>query len=297
MTTMAALATLTAPAPFQLASDAQLRRSLARYKHPLRGLNTNKLSLSTSKSSPHQALLTQLHNNEQELQEILNLNLPIHSAVIDSGASFTSINNKALVAKGTMVRLEQPIMLDGIAGGITVEYKCDIKFECIDKDGNAFPCQTEAYYHDQLPCMLLSPQAFLSTQHLQKLGQRDVQSLIEDHFTIYRNRVECHAERKHLLTVPYDQSFLPRMQLFPSGQAGSTLKAFHTSVLHESNKNLTPLQKVWLKLHHRLGHPSFSLIQQMASGGYFNTQALGLSQLKLTDAPMCEACKYGKQVC
>jgi hypothetical protein len=34
----------------------------------------------------------------------------------------------------------------------------------------------------------------------------------------------------------------------------------------------------------------------MDSGGYFSTQALGLSQLKLTDAPMCEACKYGKQV-
>ena len=298
MTAMAALATLSAPAPFQLASDAQLRRSLTRYKHPLGGLNTNKLSLSTAKSSPHQALLTQLQNNEQEFRDILNpdLNLPIHSAVIDSGASFTSINNKDLVAEGTMVRLEQPIMLDGIAGGITVEYKCDIKFDCIDKDGNSFPCQTEAYYHDQLPCMLLSPQAFLNTQHLQKLGQQDIQSLVEDHFTIYRNRVEWHAEGKHLLTVPYDQSFLPRMQLFPSGQAVSTLKAFHMSVLHGSNKNLTALQKIWLKLHHKLGHPSFSLIQQMASGGYFSTQALGLSQLKLTDAPMCKACKYGKQV-
>jgi hypothetical protein len=86
------------------------------------------------------------------------------------------------------------------------------------------------------------------------------------------------------------------MQLFPSGQAIPTLKAFHMSVLRDSNKNLTPLQKIWLKLHHKLGHPSFSLVQQLAAGGYFSAPALGLSQLKMTDAPMCEACKYGKQV-
>jgi hypothetical protein len=268
MTAMTALATLSAPAPFQLSSDAQLRRALTRYKNPLGGLNTNKLSLSTAQSSPHQALLTQLHNSDMEFKECINhFALPIYSAVIDSGASFTSINNKSLVVPRTMFKMDVPIMLDGIAGGITVEYKCEIEFECIDKGGNSFLCRTDAYYHEKLPCMLLSPQAFLHTQHLQKLGRHDIQSLVEDHFSIFRNRVEWHADGKHLLSVPYDQSFLPRMQLFPSGQAVPTLKAFHNSVLQDSNKNLTPLQKIWLKLHHKLGHPSFSLVQQLAAGG------------------------------
>ena len=70
-----------------------------------------------------------------------------------------------------MVKLDVPLLLDGIAGGIIVEYKCESQFDCIDKDGNSFTCRTEAYYHEQLPCMLLSPQAFLNTQHLQKLEQ------------------------------------------------------------------------------------------------------------------------------
>ena len=54
-------------------------------------------------------------------------------------------------------------------------------------------------------------------------------------------------------------------------------------------------QKIWLKLHHILGHPSFALTRQLAISGWFGPQALGLSQLPLSDAPMCEACKYGKQ--
>ena len=38
-----------------------------------------------------------------------------------------------------------------------------------------------------------------------------------------------------------------------------------------------------------------ALTKQLALGGYFGTPALGLDQLDDSDAPMCEACKYGKQ--
>ena len=118
---------------------------------------------------------------------------------------------------------------------------------------------------------------------------------MEDHFTIYRNRVEWHADGNHVLTIEYDSSFLPRLEMFPKGKAESTLKAFHASVLSKSNKNLLPLKKIWLKIHHMMGHPTFSLVQQLAIGGYFDPKALGLSQLPLSEAPVCEACKYGKQ--
>ena len=120
-------------------------------------------------------------------------------------------------------------------------------------------------------------------------------SSVEDCFTIYRNKVEWHSGGIHLMDVPYDSSFLPRLQLFPKGQSESVLKAFHASVLSKSNKNLSPLKRMWLKLHHMLGHPSFSVVQQLAVGGWFDTKALGLSRLSLSEAPMCEACKYGKQ--
>ena len=95
--------------------------------------------------------------------------------------------------------------------------------------------------------------------------------------------------------LKYDAANLPRLPMFKVGTAVTTINAFNSSVLHKSNRNLTALQKLWLRLHNVLGHPSFSLVQQLASGGWFDTRALGLSQLKISDAPMCEACKYGKQ--
>ena len=97
------------------------------------------------------------------------------------------------------------------------------------------------------------------------------------------------------MDIQYDGAMLPRLQMFKIGQAESVLKAFHASVLGPNNKNLSPLKKVWLRLHHILGHPSFSLVQQLAAGGWFDAKALGLSQLPPNQAPMCEACKYGKQ--
>ena len=143
--------------------------------------------------------------------------------------------------------------------------------------------------------MLLSPQAFLQEQHLQKITSDEVQALVDDHFSVFRDRVEWHANDNHVLTVEYDTSFLPRLQLFPSGKSESTLKAFHASVISKDNKNLSPLKKIWMRIHHILGHGSFGLAQALAVGGWFDTKALGLSQLPLSEAPVCEACKYGKQ--
>ena len=294
---MAMLATLALSNPMPLQSDFNHGKQLQRYKHPLGGIDTNKLSRSTSASSPHKALLTMLQNDSEEFRQRLNLDLPICSSTVDSGASFTSVNNETLVVPGTMTKLDDPIELDGIAGGVTVEYKCMIQFECVDLNGDTLQFETEAYYHPDLPTTLVSPQAFLHQLHLGRLSSDESNSAVEDFFKIFRNRVEVHIQDKHLLTLEYDSSFLPRMQMFPIGKSVNSLKAFQASVLKDSNKNLTAAQKVWLRLHHVLGHPSFSLVQQLAAGGYFDAKALGLSQLPLTDAPMCEACKYGKLTC
>ena len=107
--------------------------------------------------------------------------------------------------------------------------------------------------------------------------------------------MEWHADDRLVITIKYDSSFLPRLQLFKQGTSESTLHAFNFSVLNKSNKNLSGPRRVWLKIHHILGHPSMALTKRLAVGGYFGTPALGLDQLDDSDAPMCEACKYGKQ--
>ena len=91
----------------------------------------------------------------------------------------------------------------------------------------------------------------------------------------------------------YDHSFLPRIVLFSKGTAMSSLKAM-SSVLHSENRNLSPLQKIWMRWHVKLGHLSFSHVRKLALGGFLDKTALGLLRPS-ADSPHCAACRYGKQ--
>ena len=296
LATLAMFASIQAAPTIQLKSERLLRKRLQRFKTSYGGLNTVKLSSKPCHQSIHKAFLQQINFDTLNFAETVGAELPVVNSIVDTGASFTSVHNMTLVIPNSLHKLSVPLQLDGIAGGYLVEYICVIEFECMDKAGNTFSRRTPAYYHPELPCTLISPQSFLQDQHLQKVtGDLTALSSEEDRFSIYRDRVEWHCDGEHKLDISYDFAYVPRLPLFPKSKAEATLKAYHYSVLHKSNKNLTPLQKVWLKLHNILGHPSFSLIQQLAVGGWFDTKALGLSQLPLSAAPMCAACKFGKQ--
>ena len=300
---LAAFATIQSTQSLQ---PCKLRKCLQRFKNPSGGLHTNRLSQSKTQQAVHKAFITRVAEDTAEFEKTLSKVTDENvgggcskprciSSVVDSGASFTAIKDLTLVMPNSMQKLPVPIELDGIAGGCTVEYKCMIQFECVDKNGDPFTRQTIAYYHPDLPCTLLSPQAFLKDQHHQKMNSDTGPSKVEDCFTIYRHKVAWHSDGTHLMDLPYDVHFLPRLHLFPVGKSETILKAYHTSVLSPSNKNLSPLKKIWLRLHNVLGHPSFSLVQQLAVAGWFDTKVLGLPQLPASEAPMCEACKYGKQ--
>ena len=74
---------------------------------------------------------------------------------------------------------------------------------------------------------------------------REGNSEWEDHFRVFHDQAEWHIDGRKLLTMKYDTCFLPMLVLFSKGTSMSTLKAM-TSVLHMDNRNLTPLQKIWL---------------------------------------------------
>ena len=135
-----------------------------------------------------------------------------------------------------------------------------------------------------MPCRLLSPQAFLlhSSQRL------------DDHFRIYRDHTEWHQFGRKLLDIDYDKSFLPRLTVFRAGTAEQSLKAFSAHLTSGSNANLTPLQKIWMRWHSKLGHLGFHHVLKLALGGYLDKFALSLD--RNTTPPTCKACLYGKQV-
>ena len=102
MTCMTALAAINSSSPFELKSDRLLRRDLQQFQHPQGGLNSNKLSQSKTKAHVHKALLTCLQSDSEMFQSaLLSSNTKISSAVLDSGASFTSITKENLLGGGS----------------------------------------------------------------------------------------------------------------------------------------------------------------------------------------------------
>ena len=66
-------------------------------------------------------------------------------------------------------------------------------------------------------------------------------------------------------------------------------------ILDSTNQNLTPLQKIWLRWHTKLGHIGFAHVQKLGVGGYLDKLALGLLRCTGNSHPVCTACQYGKQ--
>lgn len=301
---MAALATLSTVFQhgnmFQLQSDLLLRRKLRRYRNCFGGLDTHRI-----REGDLCALQAKIHDDENLFAAVTKNNPHIVSAIADTGSSFCVTNNINLIDPNTLQKLPKPVDLDGIAGGFTIQYKGIARLELFLDNGEPFKFQVEMYFEETFPTTLMSPQAIeecMLRLHKQlengtitdETFLSTVEALIEQHFRIYHNRMEWHTADGGMITIPYDSAFLPRMTIFPEGKGEPSLKAMLNS-LHDSNKNLTPLQKVWQLWHIKLGHPSYSLVQKLGAAGNLDRHALDLSKIPLCDRPMCESCRYGKQ--
>jgi hypothetical protein len=157
--------------------------------------------------------------------------------------------------------------LGGIAGSLEIKYVGRANWETLSDDGTIIPISENVMIHEDLPGRLLSPQAFLShNKNGEKTGN------LEDHFKVFHDRVELHKDGRKLMRMDYDNVFFPRMILFSKGESVTTLSAM-ASVLHSTNHSLSPLQKIWLRWHNKLGHLSFSHVQRLAVGGFLAGQA------------------------
>lgn len=276
---MAALATLSTIFQhgnmFQLQSDLLLRRNLRKYRNCLGGLDTHRI-----KERDLFALQAKIRDDQDLFSAVTKNNLNIVSAIVDTGCSFCVTNNPNLFDPGTLEELPSPVELDGIAGGLTITQKGQTNVEMFLDDGELYKIKIEMYYNEQIPMTLLSPQATAECMlrlHQQSNGRMDdeqgflsqVDALLDQHFRVYHNRMEWHTAGGGMVTIPYDSAFLPHLTIFPEGKGTSSLKAMLGS-LHDTNRNLTPLQKVWQLWHIKLGHPSYSMIQKLGVAGHLD---------------------------
>ena len=149
--------------------------------------------------------------------------------------------------EGTLKRLTKPISLGGIAGGLQVNYCGQVQWETIDDNGNVVVIRTKVFLQEQLTSRLFSPQAFLAKDPDGK--SRFLQVL--------HDRGELHLSANSKISMKYDSSFLPRLMLFKSGSADTSMKALTGSLVLDSNMNLDAKTKHWLRWHYKLGHLSF----------------------------------------
>ena len=208
-------------------------------------------------------------------------------AVMDTGASHSCSPSAADFLPGSLQPLDRPIKIGGIAGDLPVTHAGTLQWETLGDDGSVVKFQTKGLLVPALPTRLFSPQSYL----------REDQRL-EDHFRVFHNRTEWHERERKLCTVHHcPRTFLPKIVLFRSGSTVKTLEAMAGCVTSETNQNLTPAKKHWIRWHFKLGHLGFKMVRELGLGGFLDTAAFTLFRIIGSDAkvPKCAACQFGQQ--
>ena len=120
-------------------------------------------------SSRAQLLMSKLQRDDQaRLHQALE-DLPDHfidhnnikTSIFDTGATYTSTGFIDDFIPGTLMELDTPIKLDGIAGSLTATQKGIIHHHVLTSDGSKATLDMEAMFMPGLSSRLISPQKLL----------------------------------------------------------------------------------------------------------------------------------------
>ena len=228
-----------------------------------------------------------IHLDSTSFHALMSDHQDVMQAVMDTGASHSCSPSAADFLPGSLQPLTDPIRIGGIAGDLPVTHEGTLQWETLGNDGSIVKFHTKGLLVPKLPTRLFSPQSFL----------RDDQRL-EDHFSVYHDRIEWIERERKLCTVSHcPRTFLPKMILFRAGSTAKTLQAMAGCVTAETNQNLTAFTRHWLRWHFKLGHLGFKMVRDLGIGGFLDDAAMTLfrSISSLTKVPKCAACQFGKQ--
>jgi len=109
----------------------------------------------------------------------------VFSAIVDSRSSCSTTTTFNHVKPSSVHRLEKPIRLEGIAGGLLIERIEVAEWEMLDKNGDVVHFEEQVLVHKDLPNQPLSPQAFTS-------GDGQKKGKVESRCCIFQNQAEWH---------------------------------------------------------------------------------------------------------
>lgn len=191
--------------------------------------------------------------------------------------------------KGSIIPLEVPITMEGIAGSIYCTKKGTVHYEFMSDNGTKEIIEDESYYMPEMGCRLFSPQAYL-----QSLG---MQSDTPDNcnMIVYHDRAILSLKSGNKVTIPlHPRSQLPVLAVTIDLDSDvKKVKAYKGSVTDEVNQNLSVLQKHLLKWHNKLGHLYMQHVQWLGRKGLLDTHGSKWGSTKVI-IPKCSACLLGK---
>jgi len=98
------------------------------------------------------------------------------------------------------------------------------------------------------------------------------------------------------LTLQMDpQTKLHQFKAYKSMLTATNAHILKACVEDDDNKNLSRSQKLWFKLHCKLGHHSFKQVQYLARRGWLGSKEQAMLS-RTVEVPCCAACIMGKQV-
>jgi len=137
---------------------------------------------------------------------------------------------------------------------------------------------------------LFSPQSFFDDNEGQSTG--DYRFVVERGSSCFKFGEGLDNQ----LTLEMDsKTKLHQFKAYNSVLTEENAQILKACVEDDSNKNLTLSQKLWFKLHCKLGHRSFKQIQFLARRGWLGSKEQTMLS-RTIDIPHCVACIMGKQV-
>ena len=265
-------------------AEKRLRHELRRHRNKQGMLMTAKLS----------------HNQIHKLRGVLGglsdsfpEGVNYKAIVVDTGASRSCSAFREDFESGSLVKLDHPYKLNGIAGSCAeATHKGILTYEFIGDDEFIVKLRTEGLLMKNLGCRLFSPQSHFAQKVKMAETENDKRKYSME---VFYDSVILKFAGQSSLTIPYDPvSFLPIMQGFASVKDSSDLLALLGGVTAEKNQNLTFLMKLLLQWYIRLGCINFLVVKWIRRQGWLGKmcETMGKHSVRI---PKCAACQYGKQ--
>jgi hypothetical protein len=257
-----------------LSGDRVFRNQLRRYKR--------KGFLATTKLN--ETDLTRLRQVLTDYHPQSLLSAPSEDSfflTFDTGCTQTSTGCIDDFVPGTLIDLDVPLEMEGIAGGLLVKQKGRVRYELLTDDGEVHVLDTTAYFTPELPCRLFSPQA-----HFRELVASGRDPSTKATFSIkHHQEAAVTWETSKTTTLNHcEYTHLPRLHVYRDALNSAKALALKGCVTDEVDQNLTSIQKLALRFHFRLGHIGFQHVQWLGRQGILGPEGVKLGKMGVQPA-------------